>query len=254
MNKVLRVAAVSYLNTKPFLYGLGREEIREFFDVILTTPAQCADLLINNGVDIALIPIAALDQLKSFQFITSFGIAAEKQVASVNLFSRSPVENIQKIYLDCESRTSNALVKILAEEYWGVDSTYELPISSEMIILNDGEGKVLIGDKALRNQENLPFRYDLASAWFDFSGLPFVFARWVSKKEISEESVELLQKAFSFSLECLDQVIEEQKPNYPDVDIRNYLKENIQYQLTDRHQSGLELFLKKLEKNTQFAI
>src|SRR5438309_6104982 len=101
----IKVAAVSYLNTKPLLYGIRQHEVLKKIDLIEDYPAKIAQLLINGQVDVGLVPVAIIPKLKEWHIVTDYCIGSEGAVASVCLFSEVPIWEIEKVYLDYQSRT-----------------------------------------------------------------------------------------------------------------------------------------------------
>ncbi|HEX8314929.1 MAG TPA: MqnA/MqnD/SBP family protein, partial [Flavisolibacter sp.] len=118
MNKI-RVGAVSYLNTKPLLYGIKHHEVINDIELIEDYPANIAQLLIDDKIDVGLIPVAATKRLSEWHIVTDYCIGCDGPVASVCLFSDTPMEQVNKVLLDYQSRTSVNLAKILLREYWG---------------------------------------------------------------------------------------------------------------------------------------
>ncbi|MBS1654270.1 MAG: hypothetical protein JSU05_05440, partial [Bacteroidetes bacterium] len=99
-NGLIRVGIVSYLNTRPLIYGLRRPPINSLVELIEETPAKLADMLRKDEIDLGLIPIAAIPTLKEYHIVSDYCIGAEAEVASVCLFSEVPLEGIEKVYLD----------------------------------------------------------------------------------------------------------------------------------------------------------
>jgi chorismate dehydratase len=219
--------------------------ISEQIELIEDNPARLADMLINDEIDIGLIPVAAIPKLKDHYIISDYCIGAEGEVASVCLFSEVPLEQITKIYLDYQSRSSVALLKWLMKEYWGifpeiiqaVDESYRDHIQGTVAGL-------VIGDRAFEQRKISTFIYDLASEWKFITGLPFVFAAWVANKKIPDEWISDFNKANALGLEHLDQVIRD--ANYSLYDLKLYYSHNISYRLTDEKRKGLALFLKEI--------
>ncbi|RYE19701.1 MAG: response regulator, partial [Sphingobacteriaceae bacterium] len=114
--KNIRISAVSYTNTKPFIYGLQHHLIQNEIDLSLDTPSDCAQKFIDNKADIGLIPVAALLNLPYWQIVSEYCIGAVGAVNSVFIFSNCPIEEADIIQFDPESRSSNNLAKVLCKE------------------------------------------------------------------------------------------------------------------------------------------
>jgi len=117
----IKVGIVSYLNTRPLIYGLQIPPISEQIELVGDYPARLVDMLVNDEIDVGLIPVAAIPQLPSFNIIGNYCIGTEGEIASVALFSEVPMHEIKKVLLDYQSRSSVALLKWLMKEYWGID-------------------------------------------------------------------------------------------------------------------------------------
>jgi chorismate dehydratase len=118
LERKVKVAAVSYLNTKPLLYGFRDHQVMKMIDLSMDYPAKIAQQLIDGEVDVALVPVAVIPKLKEHHIISDFCIGAEGPVASVCLFSEVPLHEIKRIYLDYQSRSSVALLKVLVRDHW----------------------------------------------------------------------------------------------------------------------------------------
>ena len=192
MNEKVKVVAVSYLNTKPLVYGFKQGMMSNEMELIFDIPSKASEKLMNNEVDLGLIPVAAIPDLKEYYIISDYCIGATNPVASVCLFSEVPIEDIDSIILDYQSKTSVALLKILLKEYWNIQPLF---INSENEFHNEIIGKtagLIIGDRALVQLNNFKYVYDLAEIWQLHTGLPFVFAAWVSNKKLSDDFVLML--------------------------------------------------------------
>ena len=95
-----KVSAVSYLNTIPFIHGIKSSNIYDSIDLQLDYPSVCAQKLIDDEVDIALVPVAVLNQNPSFNIVSDFCIGSNGKVDTVCLYSENPLEVIEEIYLD----------------------------------------------------------------------------------------------------------------------------------------------------------
>ena len=107
----IKVGIVSYLNTRPLIYGLKLEPIVSQIELIEDNPARLAEMLKNNEIDLGLIPVAAIAELNESYLSGDYCIGTEGEAASVCLFSEVPLEQIEKVYLDYQSRTSVELLK-----------------------------------------------------------------------------------------------------------------------------------------------
>ncbi len=242
----IRIAAVSYLNTKPLLYGLKQGTLMQQIDLIEDYPAKIAALLVNDEIDMALVPVAIIPQLKEYHLVSKYCIGAVNSVASVSLFSNVSIENIETVLLDYQSKTSVALTKILLKHFWKKEVTFINATENYIAEINDTTAAVVIGDRALQIKNNYKFNYDLADAWKAFTGLPFVFATWVSNKPLPQSFIDEFDTCMQIGLDNIDNVVAENKIDY--YDLKKYFTENISYQFDDEKKEALALFLKYLSK------
>ena len=241
MKSPLRVSAVSYLNTKPLLWGLSQHAIREEMYLEERYPALIADDLIEGKTDLALMPVAMMTRLAEPLLIGNHCIAATGPVASVSLFSEVPIEEIKTVYLDYQSRTSVRLAQLLLTGYWKKEVQF-LPAEPDYINKIGGTtAGVIIGDRALEARLKFPYNYDLAQAWIDWQNLPFVFAAWIATRELPAEFVTAFDAAQQTGLAHLPQVVAENP--FPPYDLLKYYTENIHYDLGIEERKGLEVFL-----------
>ncbi len=245
MNKI-RVGAVSYLNTKPLLYGITRSAaLMEQMELVIDYPSRIANLLKEGKLDIGLVPVAIIPRLKEWHLVGDYCIGAEGPVASVCLFSDVPVDEIDTILLDYQSKTSVALCKVLLKHYWKLNPLLE---DAKEDFRNHIRGKtagVVIGDRALEQRHVSPYIYDLAEAWITFTGLPFVFAAWIANKQLPEAFSALFNEANAIGLAHLNDVIAENP--FAAYSLNKYYTENISYALTDEKRKGMKLFLEMIE-------
>ncbi len=245
LNKI-KVGAVSYLNTKPLLYGIKRSELINKIELIEAYPAKIAAMLLNNEIDIGLVPVAVIPKMKEHFIVTDFCIGAENEVASVCLFSEVPIDKIEKVLLDYQSNTSVNLAKILLKHYWKNNVVFENAKEDFRQHINGTTAGVIIGDRALQQRKISAYVYDLATAWKNFTNLPFVFAAWVANKTLSENFVTEFNKANSLGLQHIDEIVAEN--NFSDYDLKKYYKENISYELTENKKQALQKFLNFLSE------
>ena len=244
LDKRIRVGAVSYLNTRPLLYGLKRSGLMERIDLVEEYPSRIAAMLLNDEIDVGLVPVAIIPLLKESHIITDYCIGAVGEVASVALFSEVPVEEVTKVLLDYQSRTSVNLAKVLLREYWKREVILEDAKEDFRSQIGGTTAGIVIGDRALEQRNTSKYTYDLASAWIDLTGLPFVFAAWVANKPLGEDFEDAFNRANGYGISHINEVVSE--ISYLGYDLTKYYTENISYQLTDEKRKGLALFLEKL--------
>lgn len=236
---------MSYLNTKPLLYGFKQTGILNNIDLIEDYPSKIAAMLLNDEIDVGLVPVAVIKNLKKHFIVSDYCIASDNEVASVAIFSNQPLEEITHVLLDYQSRTSVNLTKILFKHFWKKDIEFIDASENYINEINGTTAGLIIGDRALDAIEHFTFQYDLAKAWKSFTGLPFVFAVWVANKNLSEEFIHQFNYANSLGLEKIEEVIQEL--DYKNYDLKKYFNQNISYVLDDEKRKGLEMFLKLTE-------
>jgi chorismate dehydratase len=244
LHRKIRVGAVSYLNTKPLVYGFEHGVMRDEVTLIYDYPSRIAAKLLNNEIDVGLVPVAIIPSLKESHIISDYCIATEKKVASVCIFSEVPFEDTEKLLLDYQSKTSVALAKLLVTEYWKHPVTF---IDTKEDYRKDIRGTtagLVIGDRAFQQRHISPFIYDLGEAWNTYTGLPFVFAAWVSNKPLAQPFIERFNEANNYGLQQLHKVIADNPYSY--YNLETYFRENISYQLNEPKMQGMRLFLSSM--------
>ena len=244
MERKIRVGAVSYLNTKPLLRGIRGSDIINQIELKIDYPAHIASMLLRDEIDIGLVPVAIIPSMNEYHINTHYCIGCEGAVASVCIFSEQPLEKIERVLLDYQSRTSVQLAKILLREYWKVNPAL---VDAKEDFRQEIEGStaaVVIGDRALEQRKISPYIYDLGEAWKNLTGLPFVFAAWVSNKKLSENFISLFDKANAEGVYNLAPLLEELR--YDAFDLKEYYTQYIKYDLDEPKRKGLALFLSKL--------
>ena len=247
MNKKWRIGAVSYLNTRPLLLGMEQSPFKDRIELMKSYPAQIAQALLDDTIDIGLIPVAIMPLLKNPQLVSNYVIGTEGEVASVALFSQVPMDQIENVYLDYQSRTSVALAKILFKKQWKKEVEVLTATEGYIDQIKGSTAGIIIGDRALASLNRFEHIYDLGSAWKEYSGLPFVFAAWVANKPIPEEFVQAFDAANSYGLSHLNEVIAFIPDNEQVYDLHKYYTKNISYELTPEKREGLARFLEALK-------
>ena len=242
MSKKIKVGIVSYLNTRPLLYGLKLPPIANEIQLVEENPARLAELLIDDEIEVGLIPIAVLPQLEKYFICGDYCIATETEVASVCLFSEVPVNQIERVYLDYQSRSSVALLKWLMKEFWNIhpemvqatDDSYRKKIQGTVAGL-------VIGDRAFEQRKISTFIYDLASEWRSITGMPFVFAAWISKEPLPTSFIQKFDEANAIGLSHIDEIVTSLQ--FELYDLKKYYSLHLSYKFDDRKRKGMELFL-----------
>lgn len=237
----IKVGAVNYLNTKPLLYGIEHSDIYNDIELILEYPSMLAKYLREGKIDMALLPVAAMKDIDNARIVSDYCIAADGKVASVCIFSQVPMEEIKSVYLDYQSRTSVKLAEILLKQYWKKEVQF-LPATENYIeYINDAKAGLIIGDRALKQLSNFNYIYDLGDAWKKYTGLPFVFAAWISNKELPNDFITQFNQANAEGLKYLAEVVAQNPVPY--FNLKEYYTTHIHYVLNEQNRKGLEMFL-----------
>lgn len=241
----IKVGAVSYLNTKPLLYGVKRsEELMARTELVEDYPSRIAQMLVDGTIDVGLVPVAVIPKLKEWHIVSDFCIGAEQEVASVCLFSEVPMEKIEKVLLDYQSRTSVNLCKVLLKYHWKITPVLEDAKVDYREHISGTTAGVVIGDRALEQRKKSTYIYDLAANWIEMTGFPFVFAAWIANKKLPEDYVELFNKANAIGFDHLEEVVAENP--FEVYDLHTYYTQNISYDLTPEKRKGVEKFIELL--------
>ena len=235
------MGAVSYLNTKPLVYGFEKGLMSDEIELIFDYPAKVAAMLLNDEIDVGLIPLAVLPKLKEHHIISDYCIGASEAVASVCLFSDVPLTEIKEILVDYQSRTSAALLKILLKQYWKIDPVLTDTANGYQDNIKGTTAGLVIGDRALRQRRESAYIYDLAEAWQEMTGLPFVFAAWVANKKLPEDFKIAFNTATGMGLQHLDEIVS--TINFEPYDMKIYYTKNIDYRIDERKLEAVRLFL-----------
>lgn len=250
MNKI-QISAVSYLNTKPLLYGLLKSSLADRIKLKLEIPSECANSLLSGKADLALVPVAILPQLSTPQVISDYCIGTVGAVKTVAIYSEYPLEQVKSLYLDHHSRTSVALTRILLEEHWKVQP--ELIPASEGYIgqIKKERAGLVIGDRTIGLEQRYPFVYDLGQAWMDYTGMPFVFAAWVSNRPLPYDFIQEFNQALQKGLAAIPELMYLLPSPHPDFDLEAYYTRYISYELDAAKRKALTLFLEKITSSIQ---
>lgn len=240
----IRLGAVSYLNTKPLVYGLENETA--LFSLRFDVPAQCAALLHEGRVDLGLIP--AIEYLRGdYRIVPGVAIGSDGPIASVAVFSRVPISDVKTLALDTSSRTSVALTRILCARRWNIAPKL-VPFDPSLHgMLSRADAALVIGDPALAIDERAQglVKTDLGSEWQAMTGLPFVYAMWSGREGIAQaEHVAGLNAARDRGVAAAETIarLEGNGDARREQQALTYVRDNLKYSLGDREQAGLRRF------------
>jgi predicted solute-binding protein len=244
--KQKKLSLVSYLNTKPLIYGLEKNLVKHSFQLQKDVPSVCARRLMEEEVEIGIIPSIEYARAKGrLKIVPDLSIASKEAVNSVILFFNKDLKNLNTIAVDTSSRTSVALLSILLQEKYEIEAEL-IPMAPDLDeMLRQADAALIIGDKALHYQVDWPNKLDLAAEWFDLTGLPFVFAFWAGTESgISEEDVKALKESYELGKKNIRQICQshaEDQP-YDSTFYENYLNNNISYLFSEDEKDGLMEF------------
>ena len=256
-----RIGMVNFINTAP-LYEVWKDTVsRPDWRVVEGSPARLNAMLYDKQLDLGFISsheYAAHPD--SYRILADLSISATGKVGSVNLYSKKPIHELsgETVLLSRQSQTSNALLKIILDEFYGIKPTFILDEDQEL----PGYAAVLaIGDQALRLKGKGDFEHvlDLGEVWFLKTGLPFVFAVWAVREEFCRTSMDIVMDVHCELLRCIEEgenqlqaISKKVAPRIPmeQQQCFNYLQK-IEHDLDDKKKQGLELFFHYLIKRDE---
>jgi predicted solute-binding protein len=241
-----RIGGVTYLNAWPVLFGLmlGREPAQ----LRMAYPSVLAERLVSRDCELALAPVATLALRSGFELAPRICIGADGPVASVLIVSERPIEELDTLLLDTQSRTSVVLAQLIASQL-RKGRSIEVRAADHAIMEREVHGKtgtVVIGDRALELRDRYPHVVDLGEAWKQWTGLPFVFAAWIAQRGVlDEEWVQMLERSLAHGLAARREIAHlwaAQHGGDP-VFVQHYLTQHIRYHIDDTYRAGLSEFL-----------
>ena len=257
--KVSRISASSYSNTAPliwsFLYGTNRGKVEVILD---TAPSRSAELLAENRVDAALVPVIAYQLIENVRLFPKVCVGAKEKVKSVCLVTKGrELRDVKSVSLDVSSKTSVALTKIIFREFLNIEPVWTNSPPNLDAMLSDSDCALLIGDPALlvadcglRIAENQSkYRvFDLAEVWKNYTNFGFVFAMWMTQRESCEID---FVSAKNEGLLHLNEIIANYENEIPlsREQFNDYLTQNIAFEIDDSMQKGLQLYYQLAQKH-----
>jgi chorismate dehydratase len=250
MSGQTRLGAVSYLNAAPMVEGLDADPR---FAVRFDLPSRCADLLHAGEIDLGLIPVFEHGRL-DYVAVPHVAITSDGDVESVALFTRKPIRDVQRIALDTSSRTSANLVRLLCAAWFKIQPVF-VPAAPDLpAMLRDADAALLIGDPGLFTDPAAfgVTKIDLGAAWKDMTGLPFVWACWSGRPGAASPDVcRVLREARDRGVAAVDRIGRQYAPTDPAkaAFVARYLREAIQYDLSEDYVKGLETYFALLAEH-----
>ena len=275
----LRISIVEYLNTAPLVWGFTEGPLAGKYDLSFTVPSQCAEALRRGEVDVAIMPAIEYQRMEGIVILPGMSVAAKGEVRSILVVAKKPIDRAKRIALDTSSRSSAALVRLLAAGHWGIEPEFVDAAPDPPAMLADADAALVIGDPALRialkmeflfakkprtdppgvccqgDAEDLPvpgypsvFVYDVAYQWREMTGKPCVLAIWAGRRDkITPEVVADFQASKQFGLEHIEDIAEAAsvKLDLPASSLETYLRDNINFSLDEENLAGLNLYFEK---------
>ncbi|MEN0002705.1 MAG: menaquinone biosynthesis protein [Bacteroidota bacterium] len=242
----LKITAVSYLNTKPLLNGIFHSPIADQIDLQLNIPSVCAQKLKEGSADLGLVPVAIIPELSHPHIISDYCIGTVGAVKTVCIYSQVPIEEVDKIYLDFHSRTSAALTKVLLKEYWHLSPKLESAQEGYIEHIQGTTAGLVIGDRTIGLENRFAYVYDLGEVWQQHTGLPFVFAAWVSNRPLDPDFIEAFNIALKKGLSLIPQLMYLLPSPAPGFDLEAYFTQHISYELDAGKRLALQQFLEAI--------
>lgn len=240
-----RLAASTYLNSAPLIWSFLHGSKRGTVDFIDAVPARCAQLLSQNEVDAALIPVIEYQRIPGGAIVPNVCVGSKEEVLSVVLVSKNTqLEDIRSVALDESSRTSATLVKVIFREFLEREPewTTSSPKLNEMLDRNDAA--LIIGDPGMTFPRTGLKVWDMATLWRNYTGLGFVFAMWMARNEAIDVD---FAGARDEGLTRIEEIISYY--SHIPMNLRKYLTENIVYRIDDSMQRGLQRYFELAHKH-----
>lgn len=262
----LRIGRIAYLNASPYFHYLHEEGFSG--EIVAGVPSALNTMLAEGSIDAC--PSSSYEyglHADDYFLLPGHSISSIGPVHSVLLFTPGPLQLLSgtEIAITGESATSINLLKILLKEFCGIDDVhFKVPNGDVEEHLKEGQSALLIGDRALTAARDCPanmFMTDLGALWYHFTGMPFVFALWILRREAAmraPEEVETLASqlhasrhhAFTHLREMAESL--SLKTGFPSARLEEYWR-GMSYELTEGHIEGLRLYFTLCHKHGLLA-
>ncbi|MEP7196798.1 MAG: menaquinone biosynthesis protein [Saprospiraceae bacterium] len=245
-----RIVAVEYLNTLPYIRAIQNSALlASKIEIVTADPKECAKALLTNSADLVLLPVGSFADFDKLYMPLNFGIACYGKVYTVCIFSDKKWEDISIIRESVSSRSSNKLLELLNHNFWN-NSKQILDYNS----IKESDAMLIIGDEAFEAHQKFKYVYDLGEIWKQNTGLPFVFAVWMSRKILDDSFIQLMDKAFEegVKMDALINLASGLEKN--STELISYFKSNILFKLDEKMLESLKLFFKLNKWNWNIEI
>jgi chorismate dehydratase len=240
----MRIGAVNYLNSNPLIEGLNQLAPRA--ELVLDYPIRLADRLAAGKLDVALVQSVEYLRGAGYEIVSDACVATCGPVLSVKLYGRVPWGQVRTLALDEGSRTSAALARIMLAERYGVQPELQLLPLGVAIEASRADAILMIGDRAIHPpREKFVATWDLGEEWFEWTGLPFVFAVWAARPGTKLGQIErALVQARDRGMARLEAIARREAPllEIPEETAIGYLTRNLHFRLESPERNGLRLF------------
>jgi chorismate dehydratase len=271
----LRISIVEFLNTAPLVWGFTDGPLAGKYDLSFAVPSQCADDLRAGRADVGIIPSIEYQRMEDVVALPGMAIASKREVRSLLVISKVPIEMAKSIALDTNSRSTVGLTRILSRKHWNIDPEFIDMAPDPDAMLARADAALVIGDPALRLrlkvdalQAKVPgtsscccsggddderpvkgvemlFVYDMAQQWREMTGLPAVLAIWVARRGVlTAEMIADFQASRDYGLSHIGEIAEGAalKLELPPRELERYLTENINFSLDEENLAGLRRY------------
>jgi chorismate dehydratase len=248
----LRISIVQYLNTAPLVWAFTNGALRGKYDLSFTVPSQCAEQLRTGNADVAIIPAIEYQRIDNLVILPDMAIASKKQVRSLLIIAKKPIEQVKSFALDGSSRSTQTLTRILCAEKWKIAPEFFEAPPDLGAMLQRADAALLIGDPALRiavgmEKDSWPGAQgqticQAATLGIASSELLYVYAarRDIAAPEVTADFLASRDFGLSRIPEiCFDAARELELPQRA---LESYLRHNIDFSLDEENRRGLELY------------
>ena len=262
----LKVGRIPFANLFPIFYTLEKEFDCSCYDFVEGVPSSLNGMLREGSIDLS--PSSSIEYLHNpllYGYVDGISVSSKGPVGSIFLFSKRPIGSLAgcTIYVTSQSETSIALLHIILKRFYGVSCHLTVSTNPESI---DAEAFLLIGDEALKYNSRIKiqhatvkdigasaFVYDLGEIWHEKTGLPFVFALWIVRKELynpDDARHDLFMKFTDDLLKAKEESLKNLRQIVSHSPMKAFMREEtiidywnmLDYELSDEHKRGLHLF------------